>query len=123
LGWNSHQTRLRTMARQLGRCAIHPTIRLQCGACDWEWTGTDDEADALVRLVAPLSPYMARIPPQGRCACGQPTHCSSCWTAAAGRIVIPDDLTTDDDMTRYFALAALFRRKEPYALPGTPRTS
>jgi hypothetical protein len=126
LAWKSHETRLRVLARQRGVCPRHPRERLSCGACDWAWTGTEDEADELVRLIAPIAPYADRIPPQGRCRCGQAMHCASCWTAAARHIQVSGAVATDfgeAECRRYHELMARFQRKEPYALPDTPRPS
>ncbi len=119
-----YRARFRSVARTLGRCPIHPRQSLTCGACDWAWGGTDAEADELIRLIAPIAPYTDQILPQGRCRCGSATHCSVCWQAAARRIDVPDAVAADFGEAacrRYHELMALFRRKEPYALPYPPR--
>jgi hypothetical protein len=121
-----YRARVRSVTRTLGRCSVHPKERLLCGACAWAWTGTEDEADELVRLIAPIAPYADRIPPQGRCRCGQPMHCASCWTAVAKHIQVSDAVATDfgeDECRRYHELMALFQRQEPYALSGPSRPS
>jgi hypothetical protein len=105
---------------------VHPQQRLGCGACDWAWTGTDDEADELIRLIAPIAPYTDRIPPQGRCRCGSPIHCPACWQIMAGRIEVPEAVSTDfseDECRRYHELMTLFRRKDAHEVSRPPRPS
>ena len=121
-----YHARVRSMAQTLGRCPAHPRERLKCGACDWEWGGTDAEADELIRLIEPIAPYMDQILPQGRCRCGDALHCSVCWEAEASRIHVTDGVAADfgeAECRRYHELMTLFRRKEPYALPYASRPS
>lgn len=107
----SELRRLRTIAHKLNRCPRHGE-RLQCGLCDWTWTGTDAEFEELGPLADKVSPYLASIPANGRCRCGSNTWCNACYTEAAAKIEAPDDLFSPDELARYHQLLQHMQRKD-----------
>jgi hypothetical protein len=107
----SELRRLQTIARKLNRCPRHPGEKLQCGPCDWMWTGTDAEFWELNPLQERLAPYFAHMDSQGTCRCGSGTWCGACFEAAAAQVRVPADLFSPDERERYFALLEHMQRK------------
>jgi hypothetical protein len=108
----SEWRRLRTIARRLNRCVRHGDL-LQCGPCDWEWTGTDAEWEELIPLTECVEPYIALMPTQGVCGgCGQTLWCTACHTEAAQQIQVPEGLMTHEEIERYHVLKDHMQRKD-----------
>jgi hypothetical protein len=112
----SELRRLRTIARQLNCCPTHGE-RLQCGPCDWIWTGTDAEFEELGSLLDRVALYVDSIPPNGRCRCGSNTWCNACHKAAAATIEVPDDLFTPPELARYHELMLSMQRRKDIVSP------
>ena len=100
-----YETRLRTVATRLRCCARHGTP-LVCYVCTYEWTGTDAEWQELEPVGRSCVPYIDRIRTSGQhCEqCGEDLWCPQCCEAQARTIILPDDLMTEDETTRYLEL-------------------
>jgi hypothetical protein len=118
MGWASHRTRLKTLARRLGRCPVHPGEKLECPA-GVSWAGNDAEFHELLALMEPTRPFTEQIRPQGRCPhCGHAMYCSTCWKAQAHQIEMPDvPPLSIEQMER---LNVLLDNLSPGPCPGSP---
>jgi hypothetical protein len=105
--------RLRDIARRLKRCERHGDL-LECGPCDWEWTGTDEEWGELIPLTECVERYMPLLPYQGVCSgCGETLWCATCHAEALAPIQVPPDLMTSQELDRFDRVKDLMRRKNP----------
>jgi hypothetical protein len=115
-----YERRLRTLASRAGLCHVHMRTRLICVTCEARrgspaWDGTDDELEELCALIESQEPYYAKIPAAGVCplvGCGGKLFCDTCYTAAAARIVLPDDLYTPAERRRYAELIRYLQHKD-----------
>ena len=112
-----YETRLRAVATRLRCCARHGTP-LVCYICTYEWTGSDAEWQEFTPLADRVSPYIDRIRTSDqRCEpCGADLDCRQCYEAQARTILLPDDLMTEVETTRYLAL---LQHMQPRAHHGT----
>jgi hypothetical protein len=107
----SELRRLRTIARALNCCPRHGA-RLQCGPCDWTWTGADAQFEELRPLADRIGPYFEQIGSHGTCRCGSGRWCHACYAEAAANIEVPDNLFTAQERERYFELSGLMVPKK-----------
>jgi hypothetical protein len=70
------------------------------------WRGTEDVGQELVPLADRLAPYidLIRISDQRNEQCGDSLCCRQCYEAHARTIILPYDLMTQDETTRYLEL-------------------
>jgi hypothetical protein len=108
------EKRVRKLALERGLCPTHPRERLWC-ACDYEWTGTDEQWAAVEQLLAPLKPYdRAMVPIAAACPWYHaPRYCHACINRAFREVDAPKDPMSDEDWQRLTELAALLKRKDP----------
>jgi hypothetical protein len=106
------KSRVTRVAVAMGACPLHGTL-LQC-VCQWRWAGTEEEWQALVPLAERLGPYYDQIPPSGAlCRCGEKLWCEACYGNAARQIIVPQDLFTREEHTRYVELLGSMQRLSP----------
>jgi hypothetical protein len=99
-----YETRLHAVATRLRCCARHGTP-LICSVCTYECRGSEDECQELVPLADRVAPSIDRIRTSDqRRECGEGLLCPQCYEAQACTIIVPDDLMTEDETTRYLEL-------------------
>ena len=105
---SSSAKRLDRLALAWRRCPTHPSIRLECNG-GARWTGSDAEWEELETRF--LRPYVEPVEVKATrawCACGRRLICHTCWTEAAKRVEVPEDLAMmAADMPRFHELMDL----------------